>query len=329
MKSIVLICPYFGKLPNYFPLTLLSMKNNPQVTWLIFTDDRTAYDYPPNVQVEYVDFAHVKKLIKKNLGVDATGIRPYKLCDYRPFYGIIFQDYIGEYSFWGHCDFDCVFGNLSDFITVDVLRHYEKILYLGHLSLYKNDEKMRSMIMAFKDAVPDVEKKLQQDYPYQFDEVLVVQYLMQKKLPIYVDDDNIADIYCLKKPFYMTKSQVQSDATHQKVYLQSSFVPNHGLIFSYRDGKLQGLFLDEHDEIQSKEYMYVHFQKRPMAYQKDLFQHADSFLMLPNCFSPYTHVDQEMIRQYSRDVIFYDNYAKIKWKNLKNRFKRIKMKFGR
>lgn len=328
MSPLVLICPYFGKLPNYFPLTLLSMKNNSQITWLIFTDDRTEYNYPPNVQIKYVDFDEIKQLIKENLDIDASGIKPYKLCDYRPFYGIIFQEYIREYDFWGHCDFDCIFGNLFNFISDDIFNRYEKILYLGHLSLYKNDEKMRNLILSFKEAVPDAEKKLQQDYPYQFDEVLITQYLLQEKLPIYIDDDNIADIYCLKKPFYITKSQVQTDVVNRRIYLKSSFIPNNGLIFSYHNGKLQGIFLDEHGEIRKKEYMYLHLQKRPMDYQESLFQSVDSFLILPNFFSPYKYVDKKMIHKYRQDVFFYGNFARIKWKNLKNRFKRMKIKIG-
>ena len=55
MFSIVFICPYFGKLPKgQFPLWLKSCENNPTIDWIIFTDDRTRYNYPKNVKVTYI-----------------------------------------------------------------------------------------------------------------------------------------------------------------------------------------------------------------------------------------------------------------------------------
>ena len=36
--SIAIVLPYFGKLPNYFPLFLESCRKNPTVNWLFYTD---------------------------------------------------------------------------------------------------------------------------------------------------------------------------------------------------------------------------------------------------------------------------------------------------
>ena len=44
--KIVMILPYFGKLPNYFDLWLQSAEKNSTIDWLIYTDDFTAYNYP-------------------------------------------------------------------------------------------------------------------------------------------------------------------------------------------------------------------------------------------------------------------------------------------
>ena len=51
MKSICYIIPYFGHLPDNFNLWLISCKVNSTVNWLIYTDDKTSYDYPENVKV--------------------------------------------------------------------------------------------------------------------------------------------------------------------------------------------------------------------------------------------------------------------------------------
>ena len=45
MKKICYIVPYFGKLPKNMKLWLNSCKTNPTIDWLLYTDDKTVYDY--------------------------------------------------------------------------------------------------------------------------------------------------------------------------------------------------------------------------------------------------------------------------------------------
>ncbi|WP_333562533.1 DUF6625 family protein, partial [Lactobacillus amylovorus] len=45
MKKGAFIIPYFGHFNNYFQLFLNSCKYNSNYDWIIFTDDRTKYDY--------------------------------------------------------------------------------------------------------------------------------------------------------------------------------------------------------------------------------------------------------------------------------------------
>jgi hypothetical protein len=42
----------------------------------------------------------------------------HKLCDYRPFFGLAFQDLLREYKYWGYCDLDLFFGNLQGLATM-------------------------------------------------------------------------------------------------------------------------------------------------------------------------------------------------------------------
>ena len=67
MKSIALILPYFGNLnrSGYFELFLESCKNNPTIDFLIYTDDRTQYDYSKNVKVKYTTFEGLKEKIQR------------------------------------------------------------------------------------------------------------------------------------------------------------------------------------------------------------------------------------------------------------------------
>ena len=78
---------------------------------------------------------------------EITLSKPQKLCDYKCAYGVIFEDYIQDYDWWGHCDLDQIFGNLNMFVTEDMLRKYDKLFSLGHLSLYKNSYKNNRIFM--------------------------------------------------------------------------------------------------------------------------------------------------------------------------------------
>ena len=63
-KRLCFIIPYFGKLPNYFPLFLKSCKANPNFNWIVFTDDDGNYDYPDNVLKVKMTFKECQTLVK-------------------------------------------------------------------------------------------------------------------------------------------------------------------------------------------------------------------------------------------------------------------------
>ena len=67
MKTILFICPYFGKLPiAHMKLWLLSCEKNPTINWLILTDDYTEeLKYPSNVKVVYTTLEAIKQQVQK------------------------------------------------------------------------------------------------------------------------------------------------------------------------------------------------------------------------------------------------------------------------
>lgn len=116
MKKILIIVPYFGDFNNYFNLWLNSVKNNPSINFLIITDNKTKYNYPKNIKVIYRTFDFVKQIVKTRINENCKLENPYKLCDYRPFFNVIFEEYIKGYHFWGWCDTDLIFGNIRKLI---------------------------------------------------------------------------------------------------------------------------------------------------------------------------------------------------------------------
>src|SRR5258707_9826714 len=61
---------------------------------------------------------------KKALGFESS-ILPgtVKIGDYRPAFGLIYEDILSGYDFWGHTDTDCVYGRLDHFLTSNLLEN--------------------------------------------------------------------------------------------------------------------------------------------------------------------------------------------------------------
>lgn len=137
-KTCVLILPYFGKFNSYFSLFLRSFSYNTEFDLLLFTDSDVSYNYPKNVKVIKSELGSIKKRAEEKFGFEISLNNPYKLCDYKPAYGFLFEEYIQDYKYWGHCDCDLIFGNLNQMLLPLINQDYDKLFAAGHLTLYKN-----------------------------------------------------------------------------------------------------------------------------------------------------------------------------------------------
>lgn len=102
----------------------------------------------------------------------------YKCCDLRPMFGLIFKDILGEYDYWGHCDFDMVFGDLQKYFERLDLYKYQKFLPLGHLALYKNIDQNNSRFMLDGSKFSYTEV-LRTNTPLAFDEMAGIGAIMK------------------------------------------------------------------------------------------------------------------------------------------------------
>lgn len=151
--KICIIVPYFGTFPPYINTFLYSASYNKEINWLIFTDQSTE-NLPDIDNVKFISstFDDVKLRIQKVVGKDIVLDAPYKLCDYRPLYGLAFSDYLGEYDYWGYGDIDIVCGNIMKFISPGLTEKYDRIGDLGHFSLYKNNSDVNNRyLLPIKD----------------------------------------------------------------------------------------------------------------------------------------------------------------------------------
>lgn len=132
MNRVCLVIPYFGQLPNYYNLWLESAKINNDFDFLIITDCMDEKDTSENVKIINTSFEILVNQIQSLYPFKIKLKKPYKLCDYRPAYGEIFEKELKGYEFWGYCDIDIIFGNLSKYITNEILNKYDKVNLHGH-----------------------------------------------------------------------------------------------------------------------------------------------------------------------------------------------------
>lgn len=122
------------------------------VDWIIPTDQPAPEHMPVNVKIAPFRLEDFIVLVHERLGIHATIHHPYKLCDFKPAYGYLFEYLLKEYDFWGYGDLDLVYGKFSDhyspedFSTCDVLSNHRDFV-TGHLCLLRNSSQMRELFM--------------------------------------------------------------------------------------------------------------------------------------------------------------------------------------
>jgi len=150
MKSIVLVTCYFGNWPPWMAYFLKSCGKNPTVNWLIVSDQSYHSAVPPNVIIENFSLNDFNVLASDKLSLNINVKHPYKLCDFRPAYRVIFDDYLSKYDYWGYCDLDVIFGDVRAFITNGILEKYDVIsgrkeYMAGHFSLFRNTNSINNL----------------------------------------------------------------------------------------------------------------------------------------------------------------------------------------
>ena len=172
-KSIAVVICYLGKLPWYFDYFIHSCKYNPSISFIIVTDDTTySKPIPTNIKFVYKTLSEINEQASTKLGLTVNIKNGYKLCDFKPTYGILFPELLQDYDFWGHGDIDMVFGSIRDFITEEVLKNdvisVRHDFLTGQFLLFRNNEKMNNLFSLSKD----YKKVLCSEKHYCFDETI-------------------------------------------------------------------------------------------------------------------------------------------------------------
>lgn len=131
MKKL-LITPYFGDLPSWFD----KFEVPAGYGWLLDTD-----------------LEGFKSRVKQKLGITYPGeLGNPKVWDYRCALGVLYEEELKGYDFWGHTDFDMVFGDVNQWFTdaelntLDVWSNHNTYV-CGCWTLYRNTPMVNGLFM--------------------------------------------------------------------------------------------------------------------------------------------------------------------------------------
>ena len=170
--KIALVVVYFGQWPPWFPAFVHSCRFNREVDWLFFTDCVPPSSGAPNMTFIPFSMAEFNDLATRVLGRPITAWGTYKICDFKPAYGHLFEEHLAGYDFWGHCDVDIIWGNVRRFITDESLHSHDiisarKNAMCGHFSLYRNEPRIARLY----DRIPNYREMLTWEECQRLDEL--------------------------------------------------------------------------------------------------------------------------------------------------------------
>jgi hypothetical protein len=133
-----MICPFFGELPPWMPQWTHNTERMAELGYnFLFDEDEDSF----------------RERVGDILGFTCPALYGSgKIWDFRPALGLLYEEECKGYDFWGHTDFDCVYGRVEMFVTDEFLQeidmHSNCATYVnGCWSLYRNTDQMRELFM--------------------------------------------------------------------------------------------------------------------------------------------------------------------------------------
>lgn len=275
--KIIFIVPYYGKFPSYFNIFLKSCANNPDYKWLIISDNKQNYAFPDNVQYKNLPWCELQNLFRSKFDFEISLETPYKLCDFKPAYGYLFQEYIKDYDYWGYCDIDLIFGDLKSFLPEGEIKKFDKVGHLGHMTIYRNTNEINQLFMSTIDGYVQYREVFSSNRIFVFDEwgersinhIFVDKrkkvWMFNEYFDVYPYDDNFKKVVRKipdKKQSY-GKDIIEKEISFGYIENGKSFQ------LSYKKGVRH-----------RNEVAYIHLQKRSMeVLANDL---ATKYLLIPD-----------------------------------------------
>lgn len=247
--KIVFIIPYFGKFPQWFSVFLSSIQHIKSAHFLIFTDDRDVYSYPDNTKVVYTTFMALQNIFKEKAGKDIYLKHSYKLCDYKPMFGEVFQEYIVNFNYWGYCDLDLIFGDFDSFLKENRFfeEDYDRFSRAGHLTIYKNNERINSL---YKTKI------------HKYNSFLGFEFAKKTTFPTHFDEVGM-NLLCYQNNLNYFDKILYGNVSPEYERMSIQYLDKPEILYKH-NGKLWVSYLNADGSIDNIELMYVHIMRRPI-----------------------------------------------------------------
>ena len=282
MYRCALIICWIGKLPKYFSIFLKTCALNPDFDFFVFTDDTITLQLPPNVKFFSFSMDELIHRIQR-ININKYNIkRAYRICDFRPMFGMLFANELKGYTHWGYCDLDLVFGRISDFVTEDLLKH-EAVFNAGHFTLIQNNDKLNNLYKCDGGLFP-YSYVVKTDGIFAFDETTGIQRIAKNQ--------NIDAVYGI--PYIETEIKY-----HQLRSRSAKNNPDYQC-FYWENGTLYRCKYEDED-IKYQTFAYIHLQKRKLDYDDDI---EEAFWITPNGYKKKSYIGAPTIE----DIKKYNPY---------------------
>ena len=162
----LLILPYFGAFGPWFPLYLHSLANQRTLDLLLLSDVEPP-ELPPNSRRIDMTFDQVRELATARLGTAVRLERTRNICDLKPAFGMVFEEFTRGYAYWAFGDEDVLYGDVDRMLAPHLDGNVDLVVpgtnsarmqgcIQGHLTVLRNDPRTNELAIrdpAFKDVL--------------------------------------------------------------------------------------------------------------------------------------------------------------------------------
>ena len=304
MNKFAVIIPYFGQFKPSIVLFLESCKRNPNIDWLVFSD----CDIPEKVRISKNILWHsmvldeVRTLAENKLGCPVSLNRAYKLCDLKPMYGLIFEDYIRDYLFWGFGDTDVIYGDVFNYLNTICYDQYDKINWMGHLCFMRNTPEMNAIAMKEVPGTISPKQVLKEESNQGYDERDFNRKCLACHTTLY-NDKWAADIDI----FYWRMRCADLKTFHYLLDTKEiKYAPRNykSQIFASVDGRIYRIYIKA-GKVHKDEFAYIHFRREVPIEFDDISR--STFIISRNGFFPAERASLEQVHSAKEFIKKYNN----------------------
>lgn len=291
-EKVVFIVCWFGSLPIYFNIWLKSCAENIEYTFWIFTDDFTEYELPENVFLIPFTKKEMIERIEKRVIKNCSLLETYRVCNFKPMYGAIFEDKLKDFTFWGYCDLDIIFGKISDFITQDMLQNKDAIFNAGHFTLLRNNKKMNTLYTQ-KGAIFNYKVVARKNAIFAFDEITGIQRIAKK--------NGINAVYGI--------DYIETEIKNYQLRSRMDKINPKYQAFYWENGDLYRV-KTENNQIYYQKIAYIHLQKRKIIVNEEDGMIENSFWIGPSGYTKKKYIGKPTIEDIKNKNPYIDNMKK-------------------